>query len=108
MNGAHDLGGMHGFGKIEREPDEPVFHDEWERRIFAMALAMAQWGKWNINAARFARETMDPLEYLQADYYERRLYGLEHLLIEHGFITRAELEARQAKLESGRGVSDAE
>ena len=106
MNGIHDLGGMHGFGKIERERDEPVFHDEWEGRVFAMARAMLRWGKWNIDAARFARENMNPVEYLRASYYERRLYGLEHLLIEHGFITSAELEARQAKLERVRGLSD--
>ena len=28
MNGVHDMGGMHGFGKIGVEPQdtEPVFH----------------------------------------------------------------------------------
>jgi nitrile hydratase len=26
VDGVHDLGGMHGFGRIERETDEPVFH----------------------------------------------------------------------------------
>ena len=31
MNGAHDMGGMHGFGPVEPEADEPVFHAEWER-----------------------------------------------------------------------------
>ncbi len=36
MNGAHDLGGMHGFGPVEPEPNEPVFHHEWERRVFAL------------------------------------------------------------------------
>ena len=36
MNGAHDLGGMMGFGAIAPETDEPVFHEEWERRVFAM------------------------------------------------------------------------
>jgi hypothetical protein len=29
MNGIHDLGGMHGFGPVVREKDEPVFHAEW-------------------------------------------------------------------------------
>ena len=28
MNGAHDLGGQHGFGPVNAEPEsqEPVFH----------------------------------------------------------------------------------
>ncbi len=32
MNGPHDLGGLMGFGPIKPEPDEPVFHAEWEKR----------------------------------------------------------------------------
>ena len=26
MNGVHDMGGMHGFGPIVREENEPLFH----------------------------------------------------------------------------------
>ena len=29
MDGVHDMGGMDGFGKIEVEKNEPVFHAEW-------------------------------------------------------------------------------
>lgn len=36
MNGIHDMGGMHGFGAMEREDHEPVFHHEWEGRVFGM------------------------------------------------------------------------
>ena len=51
MNGAHDLGGMHGLGPIDPEPEseEPVFHAEWERRAFALNLATGFLGKWNID-----------------------------------------------------------
>ena len=33
MNGGHDLGGMHGLGRIKPEPEqiEKVFHHEWEK-----------------------------------------------------------------------------
>ena len=34
MNGVHDIGGMHGFGPIVREDDEPVFHADWEARVW--------------------------------------------------------------------------
>jgi nitrile hydratase beta subunit len=94
MNGAHDLGGMHGFGSVVIEPDEPVFHAEWEGRVFALTQAMGAWRRWNIDMARFAREQMPPAEYLAASYYERALWRLEQLLERHGFLTRAEEHQR--------------
>ncbi|NJN52514.1 MAG: nitrile hydratase subunit beta, partial [Gammaproteobacteria bacterium] len=33
MDGIHDLGGKEGFGRIEYEPAEPVFHARWEARV---------------------------------------------------------------------------
>jgi nitrile hydratase subunit beta len=94
MNGAHDLGGMHGFGPVVIEPDEPVFHAEWEGRVFVMYLAMGKWRRWNIDMGRFAREQMPPAEYLAASYYERALWRLEHLLERHGFLAKVETDRR--------------
>ena len=37
MDGVHDVGGMLGFGPVEREPGEAVFHHPWEGRVFGMA-----------------------------------------------------------------------
>ena len=98
MNGAHDMGGMDGFGPVEIETDEPVFHAEWERRAFALTLAMAAHGRWNIDMSRYARENRDPLGYLADSYYERWLYGLEVLMEENGFVTREEIAERMAEL----------
>lgn len=92
MNGAHDLGGMHGFGPVVAEANEPVFHTEWERRAFGLTLAMAAWRRWNQDMSRSAREQMPPAKYLAASYYERWLFGLERLLVEHGFLLPEELE----------------
>ncbi len=43
MNGPHDMGGFTGFGPVMPEPDEPVWHAEWEperhdfsRRLFEL------------------------------------------------------------------------
>ena len=94
MNGAHDLGGMHGFGPVELERDEPVFHGEWERRAFAMTLAAGFLGRWNIDMSRFAREQMPPAQYLATRYYEHWMFGLEKLLHDHGLVTRDEMAAR--------------
>ena len=96
MNGAHDLGGMHGFGPVGPEADEPVFHAEWERRAFALTLAMGFAGQWNLDKSRHARETMPPGEYLATTYYEHWLFGLDALLAERGL-----LEGEPAKLRHG-------
>ena len=52
MNGIHDMGGMHGFGRVEREPDEPVFHARWEARVLGMSLLATLRLASNIDARR--------------------------------------------------------
>ena len=64
MNGAHDMGGGHGFGPVVAEAREPTFHAEWERRVFALTMAAGRAGKWNIDMGRFARENRPPADYL--------------------------------------------
>jgi hypothetical protein len=55
MDGVHDMGGMDGFGKIEAEKNEPVFHAEWEGRVLALQRAMSYAGAWCIDHSRFAK-----------------------------------------------------
>jgi nitrile hydratase len=98
MNGAHDMGGMHGFGPVVREENEPVFHEDWERTVFAMNRAARARGVINIDESRHGIERMPPAEYLAASYYERWLSSLERNLIEKGVISRQELEERTALL----------
>lgn len=93
MNGVHDMGGMHGFGPVTPEADEPVFHAEWEGRVLAMDLAMRATGEWGVDVARFAREREPPEQYLAESYYERWLGGLERLLLERGLVSEEELTA---------------
>jgi nitrile hydratase len=40
MSGVHDMGGMHGFGPIVYERNEPVFHERWEAQMFSLRMAM--------------------------------------------------------------------
>src|SRR5262249_19263176 len=89
MNGIHDLGGMHGFGPVDPEPNEPVFHHEWERRAFALNLASGFLGRWNIDMGRYAREHMPPAEYLATTYYQHWLYRLQRLLLHKGLVAAA-------------------
>jgi nitrile hydratase subunit beta len=93
MNGAQDMGGEHGFGPVEPEPNEPVFHADWEKRAFALTLAMARPGQWNIDASRFARENRDPAEYLSMSYYQLWFAALETMLKERDLVAEDEVEA---------------
>jgi nitrile hydratase beta subunit len=95
MDGIHDLGGMAGFGPIEAEPNEPVFHEPWEGRAFGLnVLAIAVLDAYNADEYRHAIERMPPRHYLQASYYERVLTGASTLLVEKGVVQRDDLEAR--------------
>ena len=94
MNGVHDMGGMDGFGPVVREADEPVFHAEWERRVFALVSSAMGSAQINIDEFRHAIERIPPGQYLASSYYERWLAAAETLLVERGMITREELLAK--------------
>ena len=93
MDGAQDMGGVAGFGPVEPEPDEPPFHAEWERRAFALTLAMARPGGWNIDMSRFARENRPAADYLAMSYYQIWLAGLDRLMAERGLVQPDEIAA---------------
>ena len=99
MNGIHDLGGMHGLGPVDPETQEPVFHDQWERRMFALLMSTFAGGIYNVDDFRHAIERMAPAEYLTTSYYEHWLHSLERVMMEKGQIDRAELEAAWSKAE---------
>ncbi len=96
MNGVHDMGGMHGMGPIQEEKNEPVFHEPWEGRVFAMNRAAAALRKWNIDSSRHAKELLPPADYLRMSYYEKFYAGLVELLIVSGLVTRAEIDSGKA------------
>ncbi|MGI9026963.1 MAG: nitrile hydratase subunit beta [Burkholderiaceae bacterium] len=97
MNGAQDLGGMHGFGPVLSEPHEPPFHAEWERRVLAITLAMGATGQWNIDMSRAARESLPPAQYLSSSYYEIWFEGLKKLLLAKRLVTAEEIEEGKSR-----------
>src|SRR5262245_53240603 len=87
---------MHGFGPVERERDEPVFHADWERVVYAIQRARTTLKLFNIDEMRHGIERMPPLQYLAASYYERWLATIELNLVEKGILDPEEIEARTA------------
>jgi nitrile hydratase len=103
MDSIHDMGGMDGFGKVEPEPNEPVFHAPWEGRVLAMQRAMGYAGAWNTDMSRYAQERLPPATYLSISYYKRWALAMEQNVIEQGLADADELAAGHA-LRSGKGL----
>ena len=96
MDGIHDLGGMHGFGLVEVEEDEPVFHEAWEGRVLGLAFAAPTGG--NVDRFRHTIERLPPRTYLSVGYYGRWLHAVETLLVDQGLLAQEEIAARLAAL----------
>ena len=89
VGGVHDMGGVPGYGPVEPEPDAPVFHDEWESRVFGLVFSVK--GAFS----RHTLESLDPEVYLSG-YYRRMMAALERGLVERGALSAEEVEARAA------------
>jgi len=98
VDGIHDLGGKHGFGSVNPQSDEPVFHARWEARVFAMNLQLGG----NLDRSRHAIERIDPISYLADTYYGRWLGGLETRLVEDDVLSQSEISDRAQMLGAGR------
>ena len=103
MNGVHDMGGLHGFGRVEPEPNEPPFHAAWEGRVLAMQRAMRHTRAWNIDMSRDAQERLPARVYLSVSYYHRWALGLEGNALEKGLVDADEIAAGHA-LRPGKPV----
>lgn len=101
MNGVHDMGGMHGFGPVLPEENEPVFHAQWEGRIFAIRAQLARFGG-NIDQRRSHLEQIRPDRYLRISYYERWLDTALRYCAERGLISARERKA----IETARDEKD--
>ena len=95
MNGIHDMGGMDGFGPVEAEKNEPVFHRRWEGRVFALFAGgvLFPWiaGR-NLPWYRFVLESVPPEEYLRMSYYERWFEVLRSGLLKVDLVSAHELK----------------
>lgn len=79
---------------MERELNEPVFHERWEARVWAILFGAEKAGAIaNTDQFRHSIERIDPRAYLAHSYYGRWLGGLENLLIETGVLDPNEIES---------------
>lgn len=100
MNGIHDLGGLHGFGAVPVS-DDATFHEDWERRVFALNLLLRVGDLYELDEFRHGVERIPPATYLDAGYFERWLESIERLCVEKGVIGPDELAARRLAIAAG-------
>src|SRR5258706_15776797 len=89
------MGGMHGFGPVVAEPDEPVFHEPWEGRVFGLMIVTSAKGLRR-GQLRPAIEAIPAPEYLRASYYEKWLRAVEAGLAAAGTLTPGDIDSRVA------------
>jgi len=76
----HDLGGKREFfGPVPYTSTEPVFHDEWEGRVYGIATFVQTVFGPNFDSFRAVMEKLPPQEY-RGPYYARWLGVLERML----------------------------
>ncbi len=92
MTRVHDMGGRFGDGAVVPEPQGIAeFREEWHRGALALTIAAGGLGKWNIDIARHARESLSPGDYARFSYYEKWIAGLADLLVDTGVVSKQEL-----------------
>ena len=96
MNGIHDMGGTQDMGAIQHVSSEPVFHQPWEGRVYAINRALGAWGKWSLDAWRHAIELLAPADYLRMSYYEKWLTVNIELLLQRGMVSPEEIKSGQS------------
>jgi nitrile hydratase len=104
MDGVHDMGGMHGFGRVVQPGGELPYHERWEPRVFAIHLLLGLERLGAGPGGRAVREEMDPAHYLAASYYERWLYSAEQRLLRRRTIAPGDVEGMLERLMSGEAM----
>ncbi len=86
MEGAHDLGGLGGFGPVVTADGDATHHEPWELRAQALALFGVRGGM------RAWIERLDPATYLALPYYARWLLAAEHGVVAKGVVAADDLQ----------------
>ena len=100
------MGGMHGFGPVDRRQDEALFPAAWQGRVCALAGYAMSAGLANIDAFRHAIERMPADRYLRDGYYGRWLHALETLARERLADDTAAIRQSEASDHGGSPVRE--
>ena len=91
MDGIHDLGGRQGFGFVDVNEPEEVFHSAWEGRVWGMVRAISRLPDWSLDWFRHCRELIDPVDYLTRPYFDQWVQTYAAMLVNSGAATVEEV-----------------
>jgi len=83
------------MGPIQYDKREPVFHEPWEGRAWAIVRTMGRWTR--PKNFRYELESIPAAEYLRMSYYERFIFLLIERLKRSNLITPGEVESGKAE-----------
>ena len=95
MEGAHDLGGLDGFGPVVTADAELTHHEAWELRAQALGIIGIK------GSMRGWIERLDPATYLASSYYARWLQAAEVAAVAQELVTPETLARWTAALTAG-------
>jgi nitrile hydratase len=97
VEGAHDLGGIGGFGPVRTADGELTHHEPWELRAQVLAFAACR-------GARPWIEGLDPATYLTTTYYGRWLLAAERAAVSKAIVSSDVLADWQRRVGSGEAT----
>jgi hypothetical protein len=100
---ANDRGGLPAAGPVDRS--EHALAD-WELLIDSLSIVLNKKGLRSSHESRRAQEELPRELYESLAYYERWAAATENILVERQVLTRAEIDARAARLAERWGRND--
>src|ERR1700754_142852 len=95
MDGIADMGGTDGWGQAyPPDPDEPVFAERWQGKVFALVLLSMNVARYNVHAFRYEIERLGRDAYLEEGYFGRWLNAVEAMLIKTAILAPGAIDAR--------------
>ena len=98
----HDLGGSRAYRPVRPAAIDRIFDHDWERKVFGMTFATLAQGIYNTDENRYARESMEPSEYLASSYWALWFAALETNLVDKGVVEFDEIDERARAIAGGR------
>lgn len=99
MRGPHDIGGLDA-GPVDTEPHDMTF---WEKQIDALNMLLGAKGIRRTDENRRYIEMLGHDAYKTLSYYERWTASMARLLIDKGYVTQDEIDAKVADLTTRLG-----
>jgi nitrile hydratase subunit beta len=98
-----DMGGSDGWGRARPpDPNEPVFAEHWQGRVFALVLLSMDVAHYNVHAFRYEIERLDRAAYLGEGYFGRWLNAVEEMLTETSILAPGAIDARVSNMQGAR------